>query len=154
MLIIGHQALVVIGRESGVCDSRATERCPAACDTVGRGSIKIRLEVTEFTEHNSFRGSEVIAASIELILVESSGAGDLIVRTISWRIWLGQQCQKVFCGRAKPIGTNYVEHTVALDLRSSRSVSITCSGIVDGIDGCDRTEISSPECIDRHCLVA
>src|ERR1700721_106929 len=54
MLIVDHNALVVIGREPGVCDSNAAEGRPAARDTVSLGSIKICLKITELPEHNGF----------------------------------------------------------------------------------------------------
>ena len=54
MLIVDHEALVVIGGEPGVCDSSASERCAAARDAIGRGSIKVRLKVAEFPEYNRF----------------------------------------------------------------------------------------------------
>ena len=54
MLIIDHQALVVISREPGVCDSGTSQRRPAARNAIDSGSIKVRLKITEFPEYNGF----------------------------------------------------------------------------------------------------
>ena len=54
VLIIDHEALVVIGRSSRVRDSNAAQRRAAARNTICRRGIKRRFKITEFPEYNGF----------------------------------------------------------------------------------------------------
>ncbi len=154
MLIIGHQALVVIGRKSRIGDSNSAKRVTTTGNAVRSGSIERRLKISEFPEYDCLWSRKEINAPIALILIESGGPRNLIVRAISRRVGLRQQRQQVRRGWTDPVRANHIEDAVAGDLCSSSPVRVAGRRVVDRVDGCDGTEISRSESIDRHRFIA
>src|SRR4029077_4723954 len=97
--------------------------------------------------------NKVIAANIELILVEGGGPRNLVVCAKSRRCWFRQSRQQVFRSVADTVGANLVEDAVAGNLRSSSSIRITRGRIIDRIDCCDGTEIAGSKCINWHRII-